>query len=165
MQQIPLKQIANPHSHTFDLVIDASEGRLTSDLYIFKVQCLDKPALVLLKAIGIGVSPGSWLIDDMVVVQANSGIWLLRADAKAFEEIKLGYPLYGVSQTSRGLLAFHLLGCELISLSSGDVLWRHLGGELLDFSVAGDDVTLMFENGGVHLDLFDGSIRARGVSG
>lgn len=159
MQLIKLKQIASPCSHNFDLVIDASEGRLTADLYLFQVQHLGKPALVLLKAIGIGVAPKGWLIDTMVVVQANSGIWLLQTDAEAFEEIDLGYPVYEVLLTPRGLLVFYLLGCELLSLSRGHVLWGHLGGELTDYTVSGDTVSLMFEDDVVRLDLASGSVR------
>lgn len=159
MQPIDLKQIDSSYSHDFYFVIDATEGRLTADMYVIQVSHQGKPVSALIKAIGIGVDPKVWLVDDLVVVQANSGIWLLQADSDDFKEVDFGYPVYDVLLTSRGFLVFHLFGCELVSLGSGHVLWRHLGGELTDFTVSSDIVSLKFGDDGVRLDLDTGSVR------
>ncbi|TLX17153.1 hypothetical protein [Rhizobium sp. MHM7A] len=158
MQSVDLEQIDSSYTQDFDSVIDASEGRLSADLYAFQVKHEGKPVSVKIKVVGIGVDPKVWLVDNVVVVQANSGIWLLQPGSEDFKEIDFGYPLHEVSSSRYGLLVFHLLGCELVSPTTGQVIWRYMGGQLTEFSVFGDTVSLKFDDEEVRLHSDDGNI-------
>lgn len=158
MQALDLKQIDESYTQDFDYSIDASEGRLSADLFAFYFEREGKFVSCKIKAVGIGVDPKVWLVGNTVVVQANSGVWLLQPGSEDFKGIDFGYPLYDVVLTPNGLLVFHLLGCELLSLTTGDVIWRYLGGQLSGFSVFGDTVSLKFDEEEIRLQNDTGKV-------
>lgn len=151
-----IRQIDTSFTGPFNLVVDASEGRLTADLYSFDTVFRGRQLAVKIEAIGIGVAPRAMIVGDQLLVQANSSIWVLQDPEGEFSEIPFGYPILRLEEVGPGMLVLHHLGCAMVSEESWMIIWQHLGGTLLDYSIEGRVLSLEFDDSKVDLDIETG---------
>jgi hypothetical protein len=151
-----MREIDSSFTGPFDLVVDASEGRLTADFYSFNTVFRGRHLSVKIEAIGIGVEPRAMIMGDHLLVQANSSIWVLHDPEGEFSEVPFGYPILRLEEVGAGLLVLHHLGCAMVSQESWMIIWQHLGGTLLDYSIEGRTLSIEFDDSKIDLDVETG---------